>query len=72
MRLPRRKPWCTASARWAQQRAELGRHGRAVSHRAQSRAIEESLVRWGIPYIVVGAASTTAEIKDLLAYCGCW
>ena len=37
---------------------------------AQSRAIEESLVRWGIPYIVVGGLRfyDRREIKDLLAY----
>ena len=37
---------------------------------AQSRAIEESLVRWGIPYVVVGGLRfyDRREIKDLLAY----
>jgi DNA helicase-2/ATP-dependent DNA helicase PcrA len=37
---------------------------------AQSRAMEESLVRWGIPYIVVGGLRfyDRREIKDLLAY----
>ena len=37
---------------------------------AQSRAIEESLVRWGIPYIIVGGLRfyDRREIKDLLAY----
>jgi len=37
---------------------------------AQSRAIEESLVRWGIPYIVVGGLRfyDRREIKDILAY----
>ncbi len=37
---------------------------------AQSRSIEESLVRWGIPYIVVGGLRfyDRREIKDLLAY----
>ena len=36
---------------------------------AQSRAIEESLVRWGIPYIVVELRFyDRREIKDLLAY----
>jgi len=37
---------------------------------AQSRALEESLVRWGIPYIVVGGLRfyDRREIKDMLAY----
>jgi len=37
---------------------------------AQSRAIEESLVRWGIPYVVVGGLRfyDRREIKDILAY----
>lgn len=37
---------------------------------AQSRAIEEALVRWGIPYIVVGGLRfyDRREIKDVLAY----
>ena len=37
---------------------------------AQSRAIEESLVRWRIPYIVVGGLRfyDRREIKDVLAY----
>ena len=37
---------------------------------AQSRAMEESLVRWGIPYIVVGGLRfyDRREIKDMLAY----
>jgi DNA helicase-2/ATP-dependent DNA helicase PcrA len=37
---------------------------------AQSRAMEESLVRWGIPYIVVGGLRfyDRREIKDVLAY----
>ncbi len=37
---------------------------------AQSRAIEESLVRWSIPYIVVGGLRfyDRREIKDILAY----
>ena len=37
---------------------------------AQSRAIEESLVRWSVPYIVVGGLRfyDRREIKDLLAY----
>ena len=37
---------------------------------AQSRAVEEALVRWGIPYIVVGGLRfyDRREIKDMLAY----
>ncbi len=37
---------------------------------AQSRAIEESLVRWGLPYVVVGGLRfyDRREIKDILAY----
>ncbi len=37
---------------------------------AQSRAIEESLVRWSIPYVVVGGLRfyDRREIKDILAY----
>ncbi len=37
---------------------------------AQSRAIEESLVRWAIPYLVVGGLRfyDRREIKDILAY----
>ena len=37
---------------------------------AQSRAMEESLVRWGVPYIVVGGLRfyDRREIKDVLAY----
>jgi DNA helicase-2/ATP-dependent DNA helicase PcrA len=37
---------------------------------AQSRAMEESLVRWGIPYVVVGGLRfyDRREIKDVLAY----
>jgi DNA helicase-2/ATP-dependent DNA helicase PcrA len=37
---------------------------------AQSRALEESLVRWGVPYLVVGGLRfyDRREIKDVLAY----
>jgi DNA helicase II / ATP-dependent DNA helicase PcrA len=37
---------------------------------AQSRAMEESLVRWGIPYLVVGGLRfyDRREIKDVLSY----
>ncbi|MEB3350767.1 MAG: UvrD-helicase domain-containing protein [Cyanobacteriota bacterium] len=37
---------------------------------AQSRALEEALVRWGIPYLVVGGLRfyDRREIKDVLAY----
>ena len=37
---------------------------------AQSRAMEEALVRWGIPYLVVGGLRfyDRREIKDVLAY----
>ncbi|BEV35542.1 UvrD-helicase domain-containing protein [Synechococcus sp. M16CYN] len=37
---------------------------------AQSRAMEESLVRWGTPYVVIGGLRfyDRREIKDLLAY----
>lgn len=37
---------------------------------AQSRPLEESLVRWGIPYTIVGGLKfyDRKEIKDLLAY----
>jgi DNA helicase-2/ATP-dependent DNA helicase PcrA len=51
---------------------ELSWGDMAVLYRtnAQSRALEESLVRWGIPYIVVGGLRfyDRREIKDLLAY----
>ncbi|MCJ7547119.1 MAG: ATP-binding domain-containing protein, partial [Deltaproteobacteria bacterium] len=50
-----------------------GRYGRcAVFYRinAQSRAIEEAFMRWGIPYTVVGGIRfyQRREIKDLVAY----
>ncbi len=50
-----------------------GQYGRcAVFYRinAQSRAIEEALMRWGIPYTVVGGIRfyQRREIKDLVAY----
>ena len=50
-----------------------GKYGRcAVFYRinAQSRAIEEALLRWGIPYTVVGGIRfyQRREIKDLVAY----
>jgi DNA helicase-2/ATP-dependent DNA helicase PcrA len=50
-----------------------GRYGRsAVFYRinAQSRAMEEALMRWGIPYTVVGGTRfyQRREIKDLVAY----
>jgi len=37
---------------------------------AQSRALEEALVRWGIPYLVVGGLRfyDRREIKDIVAY----
>jgi DNA helicase-2/ATP-dependent DNA helicase PcrA len=37
---------------------------------AQSRALEEALVRWGLPYVVVGGLRfyDRREIKDVLAY----
>ncbi len=37
---------------------------------AQSRAMEEALVRWGLPYLVVGGLRfyDRREIKDVLAY----
>ncbi|MFN9692668.1 MAG: UvrD-helicase domain-containing protein [Synechococcaceae cyanobacterium] len=37
---------------------------------AQSRALEEALVRWGLPYLVVGGLRfyDRREIKDVLAY----
>ncbi len=37
---------------------------------AQSRAIEESLVRWSIPYLVVGGLKfyDRREVKDILSY----
>jgi DNA helicase-2/ATP-dependent DNA helicase PcrA len=37
---------------------------------AQSRALEEALVRWGVPYLVVGGLRfyDRREIKDALAY----
>ncbi|MEC8213711.1 MAG: UvrD-helicase domain-containing protein [Cyanobacteriota bacterium] len=51
---------------------ELSWGDMAVLYRtnAQSRAVEESLVRWGIPYVVVGGLRfyDRREIKDLLAY----
>jgi DNA helicase-2/ATP-dependent DNA helicase PcrA len=53
-----------------------GRYGRgAVFYRinAQSRAIEEALLRWGVPYTVVGGIRfyQHREIKDLVAYLRC-
>jgi DNA helicase-2/ATP-dependent DNA helicase PcrA len=50
-----------------------GKYGRcAVFYRinAQSRAIEEAFMRWGIPYTVVGGIRfyQRREIKDLVAY----
>jgi len=50
-----------------------GKYGRcAVFYRinAQSRAIEEAFMRWGIPYSVVGGIRfyQRKEIKDLVAY----
>ena len=51
---------------------ELSWKDMAVLYRtnAQSRAMEESLVRWGIPYVVVGGLRfyDRREIKDVLAY----
>jgi DNA helicase-2/ATP-dependent DNA helicase PcrA len=51
---------------------ELSWGDMAVLYRtnAQSRSLEESLVRWGIPYLVVGGLRfyDRREIKDLLAY----
>ena len=51
---------------------ELSWGDMAVLYRtnAQSRAMEESLVRWGIPYVVVGGLRfyDRREIKDVLAY----
>jgi DNA helicase-2/ATP-dependent DNA helicase PcrA len=51
---------------------ELSWGDMAVLYRtnAQSRAMEESLVRWGIPYLVVGGLRfyDRREIKDILAY----
>ena len=51
---------------------ELSWGDMAVLYRtnAQSRAIEESLVRWRIPYVVVGGLRfyDRREIKDVLAY----
>jgi len=51
---------------------ELSWGDMAVLYRtnAQSRAIEESLVRWSIPYVVVGGLRfyDRREIKDVLAY----
>jgi DNA helicase-2/ATP-dependent DNA helicase PcrA len=50
-----------------------GKYGRcAVFYRinAQSRALEETFMRWGIPYTVVGGIRfyQRREIKDLVAY----
>ncbi|MFL0790557.1 MAG: UvrD-helicase domain-containing protein [Prochlorococcus sp.] len=51
---------------------ELSWRDMAVLYRtnAQSRAIEEALVRWSIPYIVVGGLRfyDRREIKDVLGY----
>ena len=50
----------------------LGWGDMAVLYRlnAQSRALEEALVRWGVPYMVVGGLRfyDRREIKDALAY----
>ena len=55
---------------------ELSWGDMAVLYRtnAQSRAIEESLVRWGIPYIVVGGCASTTAAKSRICWpiCGCW
>ena len=52
--------------------AELKWADMAVLYRtnAQSRAIEESLVRWGIPYLIVGGLRfyDRREVRDILAY----
>lgn len=62
-------------ARWiADEIEQLGakRDGAAVFYRtnAQSRAIEEELVRRGLPYVIVGATRfyERREVKDLMAY----
>jgi DNA helicase-2/ATP-dependent DNA helicase PcrA len=62
-------------ARWIIDQIEtLGprRDGAAVFYRtnAQSRSIEEELVRRGLPYVIVGATRfyERREVKDLLAY----
>ncbi|MEB3316747.1 MAG: UvrD-helicase domain-containing protein [Cyanobacteriota bacterium] len=51
---------------------ELSWGDMAVLYRtnAQSRALEESLVRWGLPYLVVGGLRfyDRREIKDIVAY----
>jgi DNA helicase-2/ATP-dependent DNA helicase PcrA len=63
-------------ASWVARRIAEETHGRygkcAVFYRinAQSRAVEEALMRWGIPYTVVGGIRfyQRREIKDLVAY----
>jgi len=48
-----------------------GDNGDPLSANAQSRAMEDRWMAWGHPYNRCGGAcaSTTAEIKDMLATC---
>ena len=51
-------------------RRQGGRHAVLFRMNAQSRLLEESLLRHGIPYVVVGGVGfyERKEVKDLLAY----
>jgi DNA helicase-2/ATP-dependent DNA helicase PcrA len=56
--------------RLASLRRQGGRHAVLFRMNAQSRLLEESLLRHGIPYVVVGGVGfyERKEVKDLLAY----
>jgi DNA helicase-2/ATP-dependent DNA helicase PcrA len=70
-RSPKPRRWCTACARLeaAHPELRLGPDGGAVPHQCPSRGPwRNPLVRWGIPYVVVGGLRfyDRREIKDVL------